>query len=34
MAMPIAGDDAEALKVAQALVRDAGFEPVVVGKLS
>ena len=34
MAVPIAGDDAEALKVAQALVRDAGFEPVVVGKLS
>jgi hypothetical protein len=34
MAMPIAGDDAEALKVAEALVRDAGFEPVVVGKLS
>jgi predicted dinucleotide-binding enzyme len=34
MAVPIAGDDAEALKIAQALVRDAGFEPVVVGKLS
>jgi predicted dinucleotide-binding enzyme len=33
MAVPIAGDDAEAVKVAQALVRDAGFEPVVVGKL-
>ncbi|HJW51713.1 MAG TPA: NAD(P)-binding domain-containing protein, partial [Burkholderiaceae bacterium] len=34
MAVPIAGDNAEALKVAEALVRDAGFEPVVVGKLS
>jgi len=33
MAVPIAGDDAEAVKVAQGLVRDAGFEPVVVGKL-
>ena len=33
LAVPIAGDDAEALKVAQALVRDAGFEPVLVGKL-
>jgi 8-hydroxy-5-deazaflavin:NADPH oxidoreductase len=28
--VPIAGDDAEALKVAAKLVRDAGFEPVVV----
>ena len=34
MAVPIAGDDAEAVKVAQGLVRDAGFEPVVVGKLA
>lgn len=33
MAVPIAGDDPEAVKVAQELVRDAGFEPVVVGKL-
>ncbi|HMA06619.1 MAG TPA: NAD(P)-binding domain-containing protein [Ramlibacter sp.] len=33
MAVPIAGDDPEAVRVAQALVRDAGFEPVVVGKL-
>ena len=32
--IPLAGDDAEALKVAQRLVRDAGFEPVVVGGLS
>jgi predicted dinucleotide-binding enzyme len=28
--MPVAGDDKEALKVAEKLVRDAGFEPVVV----
>ncbi len=34
VAIPLAGDDAEALKVAQRLVRDAGFEPVVVGGLS
>src|SRR6185369_14104367 len=33
LAVPIAGDDPEAVKVAQALVRDAGFEPVLVGKL-
>ena len=33
MAIPIAGDDPEALKVAEGLVRDAGFEPVVVGPL-
>ena len=33
LAMPIAGDDQEALKVASGLVRDAGFEPVVVGSL-
>jgi len=32
--IPIAGDDAEAVQVAAALVRDAGFEPVVVGKLA
>jgi len=32
--IPIAGDDAEALAVAQRLVRDAGFDPVVVGPLS
>jgi 8-hydroxy-5-deazaflavin:NADPH oxidoreductase len=30
IAIPLAGDDAEALAVAQRLVRDAGFEPVVV----
>ncbi|MGZ5125852.1 MAG: NADPH-dependent F420 reductase [Burkholderiales bacterium] len=28
--MPVAGDDAQAVKVATQLVRDAGFEPVVV----
>ena len=33
LAMPIAGDDAQALKVAAALVRDAGFDPVEVGTL-
>jgi hypothetical protein len=32
--MPIAGDDAEAVAVAVRLVRDAGFDPVVVGGLS
>jgi 8-hydroxy-5-deazaflavin:NADPH oxidoreductase len=34
LAVPIAGDDAEAVRVAVGLVRDAGFEPVVVGKLA
>ena len=33
MAIPIAGDDKEALVVAQALVRDAGFDPVLIGGL-
>ncbi|MBE7199708.1 MAG: NAD(P)-binding domain-containing protein [Parafilimonas terrae] len=33
MGIPIAGDDPQALKVAETLVRDAGFEPVVVGSL-
>jgi predicted dinucleotide-binding enzyme len=32
--IPIAGDDGEAVQVAAALVRDAGFEPVVVGTLA
>lgn len=32
--MPIAGDDAEAIKVASALVRDVGYEPVLVGALA
>ncbi len=34
LAVPIAGDDVEAVQVAAALVRDAGFEPVLVGKLA
>jgi 8-hydroxy-5-deazaflavin:NADPH oxidoreductase len=33
-AIPLAGDDAGALKIAERLVRDAGFDPVVVGPLS
>jgi len=33
LAIPIAGDDGEALKVAAGLVSDAGFDPVVVGSL-
>ena len=32
--MPIAGDDAGALEVASGLVRELGFEPVVVGGLA
>jgi predicted dinucleotide-binding enzyme len=32
--IPIAGDDAAAVQVGAALVRDAGFEPVVVGALA
>lgn len=31
--MPMAGDDAAAVQLAMALVRDIGFEPVLVGKL-
>lgn len=34
LAIPIAGDDAGAVTVAAGLVRDAGFDPVVVGKLA
>ncbi len=34
LAVPIAGDDDEAVRVAAGLVRDAGFDPVVVGKLA
>jgi len=34
LAIPIAGDDVAALQVADVLVRDAGFDPVVVGKLA
>lgn len=33
IAIPLAGDDAEALAVAQRLVNDAGFDSVVVGPL-
>lgn len=34
VAIPLAGDDREALAVASQLVEDAGFEPVLVGPLS
>jgi 8-hydroxy-5-deazaflavin:NADPH oxidoreductase len=34
LAIPIAGDDTQALTVASTLVRDAGFDPVVVGNLA
>jgi hypothetical protein len=34
VAIPLAGDDSRALAVASNLVRDAGFDPVVVGGLS
>ncbi len=33
IAIPMAGDDQEALKVASGLVRDAGFDPVILGSL-
>ena len=33
LAIPLAGDDVEALEIAQRLVRDSGFDPVVVGPL-
>jgi predicted dinucleotide-binding enzyme len=33
IAIPMAGDDKEALAVASALVRDAGFDPVIIGSL-
>jgi predicted dinucleotide-binding enzyme len=32
--MPIAGDDAQAIEITSQLVRDIGFEPVVVGGLA
>jgi len=32
--MPIAGDDAEAIEVASRLIRDIGYEPVLVGGLA
>jgi predicted dinucleotide-binding enzyme len=34
MAIPIAGDDKDALNTASTLVHDAGFDPVVVGSLA
>lgn len=34
LAVPVAADDAEALKLGMQLVEDAGFEPVAVGKLA
>ena len=34
LAIPIAGDDPQAVQVAAGLVHDAGFDPVVVGKLA
>ncbi len=34
LAIPIGADDAEALRIAERLVRDAGFDPVVVGSLA
>ncbi|HEY6822813.1 MAG TPA: NAD(P)-binding domain-containing protein [Steroidobacteraceae bacterium] len=34
IAIPLAGDDGEALRVAEQLVKDAGFAPVVVGPLA
>ena len=34
VAVPLAGDDKEALAVAARLVTDAGFEPVIVGNLA
>jgi predicted dinucleotide-binding enzyme len=34
LAIPIAGDDPQAVQIAAQLVRDAGFDPVVVGKLA
>ena len=33
-AMPIAGDDADAIALATRLVRETGFEPVVIGSLA
>ena len=34
LGIPLAADDPEAMKVAEQLVRDAGFDPVVVGGLA
>ena len=32
--MPVASDDAEAVAIASALIRDIGYEPVLVGGLA
>ena len=34
LAIPIGGDDKEAIAIAERLVRDSGFDPVVVGSLA
>src|SRR5262249_41561855 len=34
IAIPIGGDDPKTLKIAQQLVREAGFDPVMVGSLA
>jgi predicted dinucleotide-binding enzyme len=34
LAIPIAGDDPQAVQIAAILVHDAGFDPVIVGKLA
>lgn len=34
MGMPMAGDDKEAITIASALIRDVGYEPVLVGTLA
>ena len=34
MAIPLAGDDKDALAIASTLVKDAGFDPVVIGTLA
>ena len=34
MAMPMAGDDAEAVQVVSELVREVGYEPVLIGPLA
>ena len=34
LGIPLAADDPEAMKISEQLVRDAGFDPVPVGKLS
>jgi predicted dinucleotide-binding enzyme len=34
IAIPIGGDDAQAIAIAERLIRDAGFDPVMVGSLA